>query len=246
LAKDTLDAKLPPSAKVPVIMNPESICDAIVPVIGFHSSADQKFKNQSVFNLGDSVASKELTIIDDGLFECGLSSAPFDDEGNPQKRTPIIEKGILKSFICDQKYALMLNNKPTGNGIKPLGLLLNPLNKHLSSIVTSPTNFSISPGNESYESLIKDVKEGILIEQFSWLSPDPFSSGFSSEIRNGYVIKNGEIGQPIKGGMISGKVFDLIKNISGMSKSAEMESGATAFSIIAPHIKFDNVQVVGK
>jgi TldD protein len=90
------------------------------------------------------------------------------------------------------------------------------------------------------------VKEGILVEQFSWLNPDPYSSSFSSEIRNGYLIKNGEVTQPIKGGLVAGKVFDLIKNISCISSSAKIESGATAFSIVSPHIRFENVQVAGK
>ena len=206
LARDALDAKIAPAGDMPVVLNPESLCDAIVPIISYHGAADQKYKNQSLFNKGDKVASEDLEIFDDGILDYGLSSAPFDDEGTPQKRTSIIEKGIFKNFISDQKYALMLNENPTGNGLKPLGMLLNPLNKHLSSIMTSPTNIIIKPGKESFDDIIKEISRGILIEQFSWLYPDPLSSGFSSEIRNGYFIENGEIKQPIKGGMIAGKV----------------------------------------
>jgi TldD protein len=90
------------------------------------------------------------------------------------------------------------------------------------------------------------VKDGVLVEQFSWLYPDVLSSSFSSEIRNGYLIKNGEVKQPIKGGLVSGKVFDLMKNISCISNSTQNESGASAFSIVAPYIRFENVQVAGK
>jgi PmbA protein len=246
LARDTLDAKIAPTGKMPVILNPESLCDAIVPTVGYQSAGDQKFKNQSVFNKGDLVASEELSITDDGLLDYGLSSSPFDDEGTPQQRTPVIEKGVFKNFICDQKYAMMLGEKPTGNGVKPLGGMANPLGKHMFSILTSPTNTSISPGTTSFDDLVADVKEGAIVEQFSWLNPDPLSSSFSSEIRNGYLIRNGEVKQPIKGGLVAGKVFDLMKNISCISNSAQIESGASAFSIVAPYIRFENVQVAGK
>jgi PmbA protein len=246
LARDTLDAKVAPSGKMPVVLTPECLCDAIVPTVGYHCAGDQKFKNQSVFKKGDVVASEVLSIADDGLLEYGLCSAPFDDEGNPQQRTPIIDKGVFKNFICDQKYALMLDEKPTGNGMKPFGIISNPLGKHMAQLVTAPTNMSISPGNTSFDDLIADMGDGLLVEQFSWLNPDPYSSSFSSEIRNGYLIKDGEMKQPIKGGLVAGKVFDLIKNISCISNSAKIESGATAFSIVSPHIRFENVQVSGK
>jgi predicted Zn-dependent protease len=246
LARDSLEAKIAPAGKMPVVMNPESLCDLIVVPIGSHSAGDQKFKNQSVFNKGDLVASAELSITDDGLLDYGLVSAPFDDEGNPQQRTPIIDKGVFKNFICDQKYALMLGEKPTGNGIKPMGIIINPMGKHVIGVITSPTNLSIHPGTTSFDNLVADVKDGVLVEQFSWLYPDVLSSSFSSEIRNGYLIKNGEVKQPIKGGLVSGKVFDLMKNISCISNSTQNESGASAFSIVAPYIRFENVQVAGK
>jgi PmbA protein len=246
LARETLDAKMPPAGKMTVIMNPESLCDAIVPTVGSHATGDQKFKNQSVFKKGDVVASEELSVSDDGLLDYGLSTAPFDDEGNPQRRTPIIEKGVFKNFIYDQKYGLMLGEKSTGNGLKPVGGMRNPLSKHMLAVAASPTNILISPGTKSFDNLIEEVKDGLLVEQFSWLNPDAFSSGFSSEIRNAYLIKNGELKQPIKGGMVAGKVFDIIKSISGISNLPQIESGATAFSCVSPYIRFENVQVAGQ
>lgn len=246
LARDTLQAQMAPTGKMTVILNPESLCNTIVPTVGTHARAEQKFKNQSLFKKDQSVASEDLSISDDGLLDYGLSSACFDDEGNPQQRTRIIEKGVFKSFLYDQKYALMLKEKPTGNGVKPIGGMVNPLSKFNLAVIGSPTNISITPGKQSYDELIGEVEKGLLIEQFSWLNPDPYSSGFSSEVRNAYLIENGEVKQAVKGGLVAGKVFDLIKNISGISKSAEIESGASAFSCVSPYIRFDNVQVAGK
>nr|MDO8098090.1 TldD/PmbA family protein [Candidatus Njordarchaeota archaeon] len=245
LAKDTLHAKMAPAGQLSVIMNPESLCDAIVPTVGFHAAGEQKLKNQTVFKKGNVVASEELSITDDGLLDYALMSAPFDDEGNPQQRTSIINKGVFEDFVYDQKHALMLNEKSTGNGIRTAPSA-NQVNKHTFPVVNNPTNISIKSGNLSFDELVSEVKDGILIEQFSWLYPDPFSSGFSTEIRNAYLIKNGEIEKPLKGGLVAGKVFDLMKNISGISNSARIESGATAFSVVAPYIRFENVTVAGK
>ena len=247
LAQDTLKAKMPVTQKMTVILNPQMVCDLLVPTIGFHALGETKFKKQTVFNKGDAVAADWLTIQDDGLHDFGLLSSPFDDEGNPQGITPVIQKGVFKNYLYDQKYALNMEEKPTGNGLKSLdGTIVNLINKNTVFVNGYPTNLSVKPGNLSLENMVSEVKNGILVEQFSWLNPDPMATSFSSEIRNAYMIKNGEYTQVLKGGMVSGKAFDMIKNISGISNQQFIESGATAFSCISPYIRFENVQVVGK
>jgi PmbA protein len=246
LARGTLKAKMPVSQKMTVILNPESICDLLVPTIGFHAQGEMKFKKQTLFNKEDVVACDCLTVQDDGLRDFGLVSSPFDDEGNPQGKTTVIEKGVFKNYLYDQKYALSMGEKPTGNGLKSLAAIANIMNKHTASISGSPTNLSVEPGKSSLETMISEVKKGILVEQFSWLNPDQLATSFSSEIRNAYMIRNGEYTQVLKGGMVSGKVFDMIKNISGISNQQFIESGATAFSCISPYIRFEDVQVAGK
>jgi TldD protein len=140
-----------------------------------------------------------------------------------------------------------MGEKSTGNGLKSVeGTTVNLMNKNTVSVRGSPTNLSIKPGKSSLETIIAEVKNGILVEQFSWLNPDPMATSFSSEIRNAYLIRNGKYTQVLKGGMVSGKVFNMIKNISGISNQQFMESGATAFSCISPYIRFEDVQVVGK
>jgi PmbA protein len=243
LAQDTMKAKMPTTQKMTVIFNPQSVCDLLVPTVGFHSLGEMQFKKQSVFKEQEAIASESLTVQDDGLYDYALLSSPFDDEGNPQQVTSLIEKGIFKNYLYDQKYALNMNTKPTGNGLKPIGSLFN---KHTGAIVGSPANLSIKPGNLSLEKMIAEVKNGVLIEQFSWLNPDRRATSFSSEIRNAYLIKNGDCTQALKGGMVSGKALDMIKNISGISNQQFIESGATAFSCIAPYIRFEEVQIAGK
>jgi PmbA protein len=246
LAKDTLKAEMPPNQKMTVILNPKSVCDLLVPTIGSHALGEMKFKKQTLFNKEDAVASNCLTVQDDGLHDFGLLSSPFDDEGYPQRATTVIEKGVFKNYLYDQKYALNMSEEPTGNGLKSLSGMTNIMGKHMLSIGGSPTNLTVKPGKTSLETMISEVKNGILVEQFSWLNPDRLSTSFSSEIRNAYEIRDGECKQALKGGMVSGKVFDMIKNISGISNQQLVESGATAFSCISPYIRFEDVQVVGK
>lgn len=246
LAEDTLKARMPTAQKMTVILNPKSVCDLLVPTIGSHALGERKFKKLTLFKKEDVVASDQLTIHDDGLHDFGLLSSPFDDEGNPQRKTTVIEKGVFKNYLYDQKYALNMNEEPTGNGLKMLPGTTNLMKKHTVSIAGAPTNLSVKSGNTSLENMISEVKNGILIEQFSWLNPDPLSTSFSSEIRNAYEIKDGELTEAFKGGMVSGKVLDIIKNISGISNQQLIESGATAFSCISPYIRFEDVQLAGK
>jgi len=245
-AEDTLKSKMPITGKMTVILNPRSVCDLLVPTIGAHAMGEMKFKKQTLLSKGDQVASDYLTIQDDGLLDDGLVSSPFDDEGNAQTIKTVIEKGVFKNYLFDQRYALNMNETATGNGLKSLSGMTSILSKHTLPVAGAPTNFSIRPGNTSLEDMISDVKNGILIEQFSWLSPDSLSTSFSSEIRNAYEIKDGECGQALKGGMVSGKVLEMIKNISAISNQQFIESGATAFSCVSPYIRFEDVQVAGK
>jgi PmbA protein len=246
LAKDTLKARMPVTQKMTVILNPKSACDLLVPTIGSHALGEMKFKKQTLLNKEEDVASTCLTVQDDGLHDFGLLSSPFDDEGNPQRITNLIEKGMFKNYLYDQKYALNMNETPTGNGLRSLSSMTNIMSKHTLSIASFPTNLSIKPGKSSLETMISEVQNGILVEQFSWLNPDRLSTSFSSEIRNAYEIRDGECLQALKGGMVSGKVFDMIKNISEVSNQQFIESGATAFSCISPYIRFEDTQVVGK
>jgi len=246
LAEDTLRAKMPVTRKIPIILSPQSVCDLLVPTIGAHAMGEMKFKKQTLLNKEDQIASECLTIQDDGLLDYGLVSSPFDDEGNAQRTKTVIEKGVFKNYLYDQKYALNMDEMATGNGLKSLSGMTNIMNKHTLSISGAPTNFSIKPGNTSLENMISEVKNGILLEQFSWLNPDSLSTSFSSEIRNAYEIKNGEYAQALKGGMVSGKVLDMIRNISAVSNEQFIESGATAFSCVSPYIRFEDAQVAGK
>lgn len=94
--------------------------------------------------------------------------------------------------------------------------------------------------------MIEEVRHGILVDHFSWLTPDGTTGDFSSEVRVGYYIENGELTKPIKGGLVAGNILDMIKNISGVSNQSVITSGGSVLAGICPYIRFENVQVAGK
>lgn len=227
-AKDTLIAQQPkPNDKAIVIFTPEVLQSALSPV-ALHSLGESHFEKISSFNIGEKVASTELSLIDNGLLEGGMGTGAWDGEGNPHQKTEVIGKGIFKNRLYDQKYALLENTNPTGNAKRTEN----------GGIANGTTNLEILAGDMKLDEVIANIKEGYYIDKFSWLRPDPISGNFGAEIRNGYVIDNGELTTPIKLGNVSGNSLELIKNCLYISKEREFSQNT-----LFPYIAFSNLNV---
>ncbi len=227
LTVDSLQAKTPPtSPSIVAIFSPKMVWDALSKTVGHHATGSSVYEKISKFEQGAEVAIDKFTLTDNGLMEDGLFVANWDGEGNPQKTTPIIVSGIFQNFLYDQKYAALEQSKSTGNRLRSLD----------GTISNSITNLEIAPGSESFEELIESVKNGVIIEEFSWLNPSSVTGDFGAEIRNGYLIENGQQTSAIKGGNLSGNAFEMIKNISGISKDRVVQS-----KYKFPHIKFSGM-----
>jgi PmbA protein len=243
IAKNCLKRHTPRTKKTTVIFSPSVVCDAFVPTIGFHASAEALKLGLSQFKEHDKIGSEQLTVLDDGLYPYGLRTNPFDDEGEPQQRTKLIEKGIFKKRIYDQIHAYTMRAKPTGNGIRA-SLDADVDERYSLPPTNASTNLSIEAGNSSLNSLIAEVDDGLIIRESAWLNPDQITTQFGSEIRNAQEIKNGELGEGIVGGTVNGAVLELLQNISGISDRVEIISGSL-FGCVAPYIRFDRVQISG-
>ena len=193
----------------------------------------QRHRSPLVGKLNEHIFSDYLTILDDGIAEGLFSSAEFDDEGIPTTRKYVVEKGILKTYLYDTYTANKDKIKSTGNAYR-------------RSISSSPipwvTNLIVIPGMQSLDSIIKDVKRGILVYSTIgyWLS-NPISGQLSATVTHGYLIEDGEVKHPIKGIVISDDFYELMKSrVVQLSKEVENYMG-----IYAPHIHLRNVQVAG-
>ncbi len=246
IANDQTIAKEPKTERTTIVFSPSTLLDGLGTVIGSHATGAAKVNDITKLSIDDKIASELLTIISDGLYPYGLMTSEFDDEGVSQKRIPIVEKGVFKNFVYDQFYALKDNTKSTGNGLRQSDVFYIFDGKYGVEPANQVSNFYVKPGDVSYDDLIEDISHGILIEQFSWLNPDPVTGNFSSEIRAGYYIKNGEISEPIKGGLIIGNIFDMIKKIDAISDRSVITSGGNVLAGVCPYISFKDVQVAGK
>lgn len=246
ISRDQLSSIQPKTERTTVIFSPSTVLDGLGSTIGLHSTGSAKSNEISRFTPGDKVASQNLTVISDGLYPYGLMTSEFDDEGIPQKKNILIEKGIFKDYVYDQFYAIKEGKKSTGNGLRQGDTFFVFNGKYGGMPNNRVSNFYVKPGKKSLDKLIREVKHGILIKNFSWLIPDATTGVFSSEIRAGYYIDDGRITKPIKGGLVAGNFFDLVKNISGISNESVITSGGTVLAGICPYIRFEDVQVAGK
>ncbi len=197
--------------------------------------ADYVQRNQSAFKgkMDESVASELLTIYDDGLLDGGLRTWKFDGEGVPQQKTPVIEKGILRSFLYDNYAARKESRESTGNAERA-GCLSTPS--------VEATNFHVLSGNKSADELVSEVEDGLLVYLLQGAhSSNPASGEFSVVAVPAWQIKNGEIVDAVKGAMLSGNVFDLLKNVSLIANN-ERKIG----QLVAPWVAVENVKVIGK
>jgi PmbA protein len=194
----------------------------------------QKGRSPLSNKLGNKIASENISLADDGIMSGGWRTKPFDDEGHPTQRTPVIEEGILKNYLYDAYTALKDNVESTGNAQRPY-YWMNPQ--------PSPNNLILKPGEASPQEIIRETKKGIYIEETigEWLS-NPVSGNLNATITHGYLIENGELTGPIKGVVISGNFYEILKDgmeIVGNDPRNSMQN-------YSPTVKLAQLTVTGK
>ncbi len=197
--------------------------------------ADSVQRGQSPFKgkIGEKVASENLTIYDDGLYPGGMRTWLFDGEGVPHRKTPIIEKGILKNFIYDNYAAKKESKESTGNASRA---------GYLSTPGIDTTNFHVMPGTLSADDMLRQVDDGLLVYYLQGAhSSNPVSGEFSVVATPAWKIKNGEIDYASRGVMLAGNIFEVLKNITVVGSNERQVGG-----LIAPWIEVENVRVIGK
>jgi PmbA protein len=196
--------------------------------------ADYVQRNQSALKgkIGEKVASEVVTIYDDGLLEGGLRTWKFDGEGVPQQKTLIIERGVLRNFIYDNYTAKKEGRESTGNAFRA---------GYLSTPNIETTNFHFAVGEKSPEELIGEVDEGLLVYSLQGAhSSNPASGEFSVVATPAWKIEKGIIVHSVKGAMLAGNVFEVLKNVSDLANN-ERKAG----SLVAPWVLVENVKVIG-
>jgi len=201
-------------------------------------SAEKAQKGQSLLKdqLGKEVAVSQLTIVDDPFLSDGVLSRTFDHEGVATNRIEIVKDGVICTLLHNQKTAEKAGIKSTGHGYK---------DSYKGSLSISPTNMYVKPGTHSFEGIISQLKEGVLITELAGLHSGANQvSGDFSFAANGFYIKDGKILTAVNQMTIAGNFYSLLKGIEMIGKDVEFALSYTAPGYIgSPSLLINSLDV---
>jgi PmbA protein len=192
--------------------------------------------------LGQIVASEQLSIIDEGEMIGGMGTREFDDDGVPQRRVPVIEKGVLRNFLYDTYTAKKDNRLTTGNAHRDLGLFAAPP-AYMKMPSPYPNNLVVKPTNIRPEEVIRGTKNGLYVVETigEWLS-NPISGDLSATLSSGFLIENGELGRAVKGVILSSNFFEIMRGKMDL-RARDLEVSG---SVYAPTTQILDMTVAGE
>lgn len=204
----------------------------LVNIIGFMSSGFTIFIGMSLFmknKPGEQVASTKFTLIDDPLNKELPGSTGFDDEGVPTYIKPIIEKGVFKTILHNNKTGKMMNTRSTGNA---------------GWIMPRPWNLVVEAGDYSLDELIESVNKGLLITNNWYTRMQNYVEGlFSTVTRDAiFLIKNGRIEKPVTNLRISDNLRNILRNVDALGKDVyDIQWWEVSIPTRSPYILIRNV-----
>mgnify|MGYP006274759165 CR=1 FL=1 len=186
--------------------------------VGHGLEGDFNRKKTSAFSglMGQQVASKGVTVIDDGTIPDRRGSLSFDDEGTPTNRTTLIEDGILVGYMQDRQNARLMGVAPTGNG-----------RRESFAHIPMPrmTNTVMQGGEAAPEDIRKSVKDGIFAVNFGGGQVDITNGKFVFSCTEAYRVKNGEILYPVKGATLIGDGPTAMRQVRMIGNDMAMDPG---------------------
>jgi TldD protein len=186
--------------------------------IGHGLEGDFNRKGTSAFSgrVGERVAARGVTVIDDGTIERRRGSLNVDDEGNPTQRTVLIEDGILRGYMQDRLNAVLMKVAPTGNGRRESFAHL-PMPRMTNTIMLA--------GEHDPEAILASVKDGLYAVNFGGGQVDITSGKFVFSAAEAWKIENGKLAYPVKGATLIGNGPDALTKVTMIGRDMEMDSG---------------------
>ena len=186
--------------------------------VGHGLEGDFNRKGTSAFSgrIGEQVASKYCTVVDDGTLQDRRGSLTTDDEGNATQNTVLIDKGILTGYMQDEQNARLMGMDLTGNGRRESFA-------HLP--MPRMTNTYMHAGDYVPEEIIASVKKGLYAVNFSGGQVDITSGKFVFSSSEAYLIENGKITKPVKGATLIGNGPEAMQTISMVGNDMALDSG---------------------
>lgn len=224
-----------PSRSLPVIFTPDGVAGALIPPLLAAFSGKTVLEGASPIGnkLGQKIFDGKLWLQDDPTLTYSPRSRPCDDEGITSQRTPLIEQGTVANFLYDLQTAALAGTRSTGNGGRGHGGLPAP----------SPSAFIIAPDGTTFDEMVSDMKEGLVIEQLIGAGQGNILGGdFSGNVLLGYKVESGKIVGRVKDTMVSGNVYQVLKDIIAVGRDARWVGGF----LQTPHLYCPALSVASK
>ena len=246
IAKTMLFASYAPSGKFPVVIDNRFGGVIFHEACGHGLEASSVAKGNSIFagKMGQMIASPLVSAVDDGTLPNEWGSLTIDDEGHKTQRNLLIENGILKGYLVDKLNGRRMDIKSTGSGRRE---------SYKYAPTSRMTNTFILNGKSSFDEIIKNTEYGIYAKNMGGGSVNPATGDFNFAVMEGYIIRNGEICEPVRGATLIGnggevlKKIDMVGNNLGFGQGmCGSSSGSIPTNVGEPTIRVSEITVGGR
>jgi TldD protein len=202
-----LEARKCPGGMLPVVLSSEAGGTMVHEAIGHGLEADLVQAGSSVYRgrIGEKVASELVTVRDDATIPNARGSFSFDGEGTPAQNTVLVENGVLKGYLYDRLTAMKAGCASTGNGRRE-SYRIRP--------IVRMTNTLIAPGQSDPDQIVRSVTNGLLVRRMGGGQVNTVNGDFVFEVSEGYLIENGEVGEPVRGATLVGNGPEVLQKIT--------------------------------
>lgn len=245
-AMTMVNADYAPSGKYPVIIDNEFGGVIFHEACGHGLEATSVAKGASVFSgkLGQQVASSLVTAVDDGTIPNAWGSQNIDDEGTKTRRNVLIENGILKGYMIDKLNGRRMEMEPTGSSRRQ---------SYKFAPTSRMTNTFICAGQSTKEEIISNTEYALFAKHMGGGSVNPATGEFNFAVAEGYIVRNGKIEKPVRGGTLIGQGSQILQKIdmvaSNLASGQGMcgsRSGSIPTDVGQPTIRVSEITVGGR
>jgi TldD protein len=217
-ALTNLEARAAPAGEMTVVLGPGWPGVLLHEAIGHGLEGDFNRKGSSAFSgkIGQRVAAKGVTVLDDGTMADRRGSLNVDDEGHPTQRNVLIEDGVLVGYIQDTLNARLMGVKPTGNGRRE---------SYAHIPMPRMTNTYMLAGGKAPEEIVASMKKGLYATNFGGGQVDITSGKFVFSASQAYWVENGKIQYPVKGATLVGNGPDALTRVTMIGNDLALDSG---------------------
>ncbi len=201
-----LSARMAPKGTMAVVLSSRAGGTMIHEAVGHGLEADLAQQGLSVYSkkIGQEVASSQITVLDDPTLSRKRGSFAFDDEGVPARRTTLVEKGVLKTYLYDRLTAWKDGVESNGHGRRE---------SYQDKPIPRMSNTLIAPGTMKPEEIIRSVNRGLFITKMGGGQVNTVNGDFVFEVSEGQLIENGTLGEPVRGAVLLGNGPRVLKEI---------------------------------